>query len=343
MGQFIMQWHVVGERFSKRTAAGRLSGENVQEAKMMRYVASVALVAAALAGRAWALEPAAAQQERLEEIRTMIAEGKYAEAVEAARPFAASVKDKGVKAEATGLLATALRRNGDWALAAKAYKDLAGLVEKGSEAQIRAEATAEVLAASPGGVYPPLKKEGVAEEPRTLGHDDVVTDALALVGEARAKKLGAKASALKRSAAPADVVAALEEMAAGYREARVLAPQMGYEAEREAVRAAAERLESLSNEAMPKLREKLSALGQAAASQGGLNSGQQKEAQDYGDLCVKSGESEDKFREVMKDVGGAGWPERVKLGLASMGRNREYGVLALGFHRVTLMRRGLVR
>jgi hypothetical protein len=309
----------------------------------MRYVVRVVLVTSVLAGRAWGLEPAAAQQERLEEIRSLLAGGRCVEAIEAARPFAASVKEKDVKAEATGLLATALRRNGDWAQAAKAYKDLAGLVEKGSEAQIRAEATAEVLAASPGGVYPPLKKEGVEEEPRTLEHDGVVTDALALVGEARAKKLGAKASALKRSATPVDVVAALEEMAAGYREARVLAPQMGYEAEREAVRAAAERLENLSNEATPKLREKLSVLDQAAASQGGLNSSQQKEAQDYHDLCVKSGESEDKFRKVMKDVGGAGWPERVKLEMASMSRNREYGVLALGFHRVTLMRRGRVR
>ena len=309
----------------------------------MRYVASVALVAAAMVGRAWGLEPAEAQQERLKEIRAMIAEGKYAEAVEAARPFAASVKKKDVKAEATGLLATALRRNGDWALAAKAYKDLAGLVEKGSEAQIRADATAEVLAASPTGVYPPLKKEGVEEEPRTLAHDDVVTDALAAVGEARVKKLGAKASALKRSATPVDVVAALEEMAAAYREARVLAPQMGYESERGAVTAAAERLENLSSEATPKLRQKLQELDQAAASQGGLNSSQRKEAQDYHDLCVKSGESEDKFRKVMKDVGGAGWPERVKLGVASMGRNREYRVLALGFHRVTLMRRGRLR
>lgn len=309
----------------------------------MRYVVRVVLVTAVLAGRAWGLEPAAAQQERLEEIRSLLAGGRFVEAIEAARPFAASVKEKDVKAEATGLLATALRRNGDWALAAKAYKDLAGLMEKGSEAQIRVEAPAEVLAASPGGVYPPLKKEGVAEEPRTLAHDEVVTEALAAVGEARAKKLGVKASALRQSATPADVVAALEEMAAGYREARVLAPQMGYEAERGAVTAAAKRLESLSNEATPKLREKLSVLDQAAASQGGLNSGQQKEAQDYHDLCVKSGESEDKFREVMKDVGGAGWPERMKLGMASMGRNREYGVLALGFHRVTLMRRGLMR
>ena len=307
----------------------------------MRYVVRVVLVTSALAGRAWALEPAAAQQGRLEEIRTMIAECKYAEAVEAARPFAASVKEKDVKAEATGLLATALRRNGDWSLAAKAYKDLAGLEEKGSEAYIRAEATAEVLAASPGGVYPPLKKEGVEAKPRTLAHDEVVTDALASVGEARAKKLGAKASALARSATPADVVAALEEIAVGYREARVLAPQMSYEAEREAVTAAAKRLESLSNEATPKLRQKLQELDQSAASQGGLNSGQQKEAQDYHALCVKSGESEDKFREVMKDVGGAGWPERMKLGMASMGRNREYGFLGLGFQRASLVRRGL--
>jgi len=318
-------------------------GQGKSGGTVMRYVVRVVLVTSVLAGRAWALEPAVAQQERLEEIRSLLEGGRCVEAIEAARPFAASVKEKDVKAEATGLLATALRRSGDWALAAKAYKDLAGLVEKGSEAQIRAEATAEILAASPGGVYPPMKKVGVAEEPRTLAHDDVVTDTLAAVGEARAKKLGAKASALKRSATPADVVAALEEMAAGYREARVLAPQMGYEAEREAVTAAAERMENLSNEATPKLREKLSALDQAAASQGGLNSGQQKEAQDYHDLCVKSGESEDKFREVMKDVGGAGWPERVKLGVASMGRNREYRVLTLGFHRVTLMRRGLVR
>jgi len=309
----------------------------------MRYVVSVALVAAAMVGRAWGLDPAAAQQERLEEIRSLLAGGRCVEAIEAARPFAASVKKKDVKAEATGLLATALRRNEDWALAAKAYKNLAGLVEKGSEARIRAEATAEVLAASPGGVYPPLKKEGVEEKPRTLAHDDVVTEALAAVGEARAKKLGAKAAALKRSATPVDVVAALEEIAAAYREARVLAPQMGYESERGAVTAAAERLEGLSNEATPKLRQKLQELDRAAASQGGLNSSQQKGAQDYHDLCVKSGESENKFREVMKDVGGAGWPERVKLGVASRGRNREYRVLALGFRRVMLMRRGRVR
>ena len=309
----------------------------------MRYVVRVVLVTSVLAGRAWALEPATAQQERLEGIRTMIAEGKYTEAVEAARPFAASVREKDVKADATGLLATALRRNGDWALAAKAYKDLAGLMEKGSDEAIRAEATAEVLAASPGGVYPPLKKEGAEEKSRTLVHDDEVTAVLAVVGEARAKKLGAKAAALKRLAMPADVVAALEEVAAGYREARVLAPRMGYEAEREAVKAAAERLESLSNEATPKLRQKLQEFNQAAVGQGGLNSGQQKEAQEYNALCVKSAETENKFREVMKDVGGAGWPERAKLGMASMGRNREYGVLALGFHRVTLMRRGFVR
>jgi len=270
------------------------AGQGKSRDTVMRYVVRVVLATSVLAGRAWGLEPAEAQQERLEEIRSLLAGGRCVEAIEAARPFAASVKEKDVKAEATGLLATALRRNGDWALAAKAYKDLAGLVEKGSEAQIRVEATAEILAASPGGVYPPLKKEGVEEEPRTLAQDEVVTAALAAVGEARAKKLGAKASALKRSATPADVVAALEEIAAAYREARVLAPQMGYEAEREAVRAAAERLESLSNEATPKLREKLSVLDQAAASQGGLNSSQQKEAQDYHALCVKSGESEDK-------------------------------------------------
>ena len=305
----------------------------------MRYAMGLAAVLA-VTGSALALDPAEAQRQRLAEIQSLMDEGKYAEAVEAARPFAASVYDKDVKTEAMRLLAEALRKNGDWGLAAKAYGDLAGRYEKGSEAAVRAQATAEVLAKSPQGVYAGLKKPAAAEGPRTLAEDEVLAEALAAVGEARAAAPGSKVAAMKKAATPAEVATALEEVLAGYAEARMLAPKMSYEAEREAAKGAAERLESLGNEAKPKLREKLAGYDQAAAAQGGLNSAQKAEVEKYHQLCVESAEAEVKFRERVREAGGPEWTERVRLVFDSTRRNHEYGLLAVGFHRVSLWRGG---
>jgi len=313
----------------------------------MRYATGLAAVLA-LAGAALALSPAEAQQQRLAEIQALVDGGKYAEAVEAARPFAAGVRDAGTKTEAMRLLAEALRKNGDWALAAKAHADLAGRYEAGTDQAVRAQATGEVLTKSPQGVYPGLKRpiaEGAGGElkPRTLAEDDVLAEALAALGEARAAALGSKVAAMKKAAMPADVVTALEEIVVGFREARVLAPKMSYDAEREAAKAAGDRLESLGNEAKPRLREKLEALDKAASDQGGLNSSQKQEAEQYQDLCVKSAEAEDKFREAMRDVGGPGWGGRVRLIFESTKRNHEYGLLAMGFRDVSVRDEGLLR
>lgn len=321
--------------------------KQAERRRAMRHVAGLAAVLA-LAGSVLALEPAEAQQQRLAEIQALLDGGQCAEAVEAARPFAASVRDKDTKTEAMRLLAEALRKNGDWALAAKAYQDLAGRQEKGAEAQVRAQGTAEILLKSPQGVYAGLKKpiaegEGGELKPRTLAEDAVLAEALAATGEARAAALGPKVEAMKRLAAPAEVVAALEEIVGGYREARMLAPKMSYEAEQGAAKGAADRLEGLGNEVKPKLREKLSEMDKAASDHGGLDSAQKKEAEDYQEVCRKSAEAEDKFREMMRDVGGPGWPDRLQLIFESTKRNHEYGLLALGFRNVSARDGGLLR
>jgi len=94
---------------------------------------------------------------KLAELEALFAAGKFGEVVEPARALLRTTKDDAVKTGAARLFAESLRKKGDWKGAAAAYAKLAERYEKGSDDQVKATATGEVLLTSPAGIYPPLE------------------------------------------------------------------------------------------------------------------------------------------------------------------------------------------
>jgi hypothetical protein len=141
--------------------------------------------------------PAPPRAERLGKAREALDASRFDEAIEGARAVMVQARDDRTKAGAMALLADAFRKKGDWAQAAKACAELKGHLDKGTAEYIRCEATLEVLKASLQGVYPPLAASGqpapdppaAGAKPATLADDTVLAKALALGGQARARKL----------------------------------------------------------------------------------------------------------------------------------------------------------
>jgi len=277
---------------------------------------------------------AVTSEDTLAEVRAAIEQGRYGEAASAASGLEHRTKDEALRTEAMRLRAVAIRKKGDWASAARVYKALAARFEKGSAERVRYEAAAEVLAASPQGRYPASSGSG------TLAEDGVLAEATVQVGESRAAKLAARAAAVKTARTPQEVVAALGEVLEGYREARILAPNLPEEREREAAQAAGDRLEATANVMRPKLRKKLAEFGRTFGLRGTADSGQVKQLEECHDLCVKMAETEEAFQSLLMAVEGEGRAERLKLVRESKGRGREYGAMAREFNR-PLMRPAL--
>jgi hypothetical protein len=274
---------------------------------------------------------AAPGQNPLDAVRSAMANADYGAAVTAARAFILRTDDQAAKTEAMVLLADALRKKADWTAAAKAYADLKDRFEKGADSAIRYEATAEVVQACHDGVYPPLASSstpGGSAKPLTVADDDALARALAHLGEARARKLDTRAEGLKRAATPQEAATLFAEIIEGYRQAHVLAPSLPRTHELEAAKAAGLRLESLSDEALPKLRARMTELQETIGQRATVNNQQKKELADCEARCIAMAESEDAFRETLKKVTERRDPDLVRLGAESLKRNREYGHIA---------------
>jgi hypothetical protein len=94
---------------------------------------------------------------KLAELEALFAAGKFGEVVEPARALLRTTKDDAAKTGAARLVAESLRKKGDWKVAGAAYAKLAERYEKGTDDQVKATATGEVLLTSPTGIYPPLE------------------------------------------------------------------------------------------------------------------------------------------------------------------------------------------
>jgi hypothetical protein len=291
----------------------------------MRIIASFAgvWVFAAVAGAALAAETAP-QQERLTAMRTLLDAGMYAEASTAARQFIGGTRDDQAKTEAMRILAVALRRQGEWRLAAKAYGDLKDRYEKGSEFNVRYEAAAEVLAASPKGIYPPMAPPSGAETPRTLADDAVLDEALVRVGEARAEKLKTVVAAMKKAATGKDVAAKFAETIDGLARARYLAPTLPVEQDREAAEAASAALDRLEKDVGGNLRTRLADVEKTVVARSTVSTAQRKQLTECQDACQQMIAAEESFRGTLRKVPSQGWLKGVGLGLASAKRTGDY-------------------
>lgn len=298
---------------------------------LLGVLASVLVTAAA-----WA----APGQNPLDTVRSAMANADYEAAVTTARAYILRTDDQEAKTQAMVLLADALRKKGDWTAAAKAYADLKGRSEKGSDPAVRYEATAEVIQACREGVYPPLASSPTphgSPKSATVADDDVLARAIVHLGETRARKLDTRAEGLKRAATPEEAATLFAEVIEGYRQARILAPSLPHTHDLEAARAAGGRLEALSGEILPKLRASMTAWQETIGERATVNNQQKKELADCEAHCIAMAEAEDAFRGALTkvdDPGGRRDPNLVRLGAESLKRNREYGRLALVCHRI---------
>jgi hypothetical protein len=294
----------------------------------MKHATLISLVVSAcIAAGAAAAEQG--HQERLEAIRAELDAGKYVEAAAAARQFIGGVRDDQAKTEAMRILAAALRKQGEWRLAAKAYADLRDRCAKGSESNVRYGAAAEVLQASPKGVYPPLEPKPAADAtPRTLAEDSVLDAALVRVGEARAEKLKAVVAAMKKAASAKDVAAKFAETIDGLAKARFLAPALPVDQDREAAEAAGAALDAVQKESLGKLRAQVTELEQTITARHTVSTAQRKQLGECQETLMQMSDAEESFRQTLGKVPRDGWGgEVLKLGIASGQRTAECGKL----------------
>ena len=280
----------------------------------MKHIAILLIVAAASAA-AVAAAPEQGPQARVQAIQADLDAGKFQEAAAAAKAFIGGTRDEQAKTDAMLVLATALRKQGEWRAAAKAYADLKDRCEKGSTSYVRAEATAEVLQASPKGVYPPLASGTAAAGASAgmLSDDKVLEEALVRLGEARAQKLKAAAADLKKATFSKEIAAKFAEIIAGLQSARYLKPDIPVTQDLEAAEAAGAALDRVEKDVVAKLRPKMTELEQTITARHTVNAAQRKQMAEYQDALAQMTAAEESFRQTLGKVpkeswaGGAAW------------------------------------
>ncbi|HUU91980.1 MAG TPA: hypothetical protein VM238_12315 [Phycisphaerae bacterium] len=267
--------------------------------------------------------------ERLDAVRASLDGGKYKEAAAGARTVLRGARDEKTKSDATRILAVALRKDGLWRPAAKAYEDLQACCDEGSGPYVRSGATAEILEASPKGIYEPLAKQAGRTPGETgvgaLADDDVLNAALAVLGTQRAEKLKGRVAQMKKARLAKDVAAIFARIAKGYREARILNPNLPADGAQNAAKAAALNLERVERDVMTPVRETLDGISKNVASRRTLTSAEQKQVAECEQFCVEAAEAEEAFRTNLKVAAGERWPEALALGAASLRRGLQYG------------------
>ncbi len=269
-----------------------------------------------------------AAEERVEEIGRLVEAARYEEAVTAARNLLRGTRDEAARTGAMRHLAVALRKSRQWKIAAKAYADLAGRFAEESDEAILAAATAEVLRDSPSGVYPPAKLD--SEDPRTLADDAYRKAALSALAEKRMAAFKPRITAMHRARDPKVVIAALDEVAETFRRARVLDLDVSTDLAAEAVKTAADRLETIDRETLPKLREAVSAMDRTASQRGTLSNTDREHLRQIEETCRKVAEAEETFRAALAQLRPAleGRPT-MRYGRDSHKRAIQYGHLAV--------------
>jgi len=281
----------------------------------MKHIAMLLLVAIACQA-AGAAATEQGPQQRVQAIRAELDAGKCQEAAAAARAFIGGTRDEQARTDAMQVLATALRKQSEWRPAAKAYADLKDRYEKGSVSYVLNEATAEVLHASPKGVYPlmaPSSSTGDGAAARTLADDKVLEEALVHVGQARAEKLKAVAADLKKAVSSKEIAAKFAEIVSGLQAARYLKTDLPTTQDREAAEAAGAALDRVEKDVIAKLKPKVAELEQTITARHTVSVVQRKQMTEYQDALTQVTTAEESFRETLGKMpkeswaGGAVW------------------------------------
>lgn len=283
--------------------------------------------------------PSAAETSRLAEIQAQLLAGSYDDAIKAAKAVAATTRDKATKGEAMRIIADAYRKKCDWRQAAVSYQSLRECYDKGSDDYVRADAAAEVLRASPKGVYavgasgtiPPPGGDApeAAEKPRTLDNDEVLTEAMARLASFRATRLKSLCTQLRRKRTPQEIASAFSAGAEQARAIFLLGPEVKPDDARELGRTAGQRLQEVGAAIQAGLQAKLTRYAPKFSNPWSLTNIEKKDIVNSSQACKDMAAAEKQYQECLFYVSGSGeWTDADALRASSGERCAAYEQLA---------------
>jgi len=304
-------------------------------------------------------EPSA-DDPRVAEIQAQMTAGDLDGALKAAKALLPSIKDKAAKADVVRVIAECQRKKSDWRQAAASYQMLRDCYDKGSDDYVKAGAIAEVLKASPKGIYmvgaataeggtkdpdpakadasktDPAKTETVKpdEKGRTLADDQVLEQALARLAGYRATKLKSYTMQIRRKRTPQEVMKAFGPAAEEARQVFLLGPNVPAEDAHELGRVAGQRLAEIAKQIQTTLQAKLQGYAQKQKFENpwSFTNVEKKDVENIGNACKEMAAAEQQFQEALFYVSGsAEWPDADALRNASTERRAAYEQLAEQF------------
>ena len=286
------------------------------------------------AGTAEAEPDSVVEQQKFSEIESAYRAGKYDAAIDAAKTFMRNAQDSNLKAEAARIVADSLRKKKDWKRACSAYIMLRDRFKKGSDAYVRYHAMADILRASPTGVYGLAVTADGEPNPNpgpTLDDDTAVSKAMARLAAARAEKLKVYIRPIKGARTAQQVIERFAPVTVKLRQLRVLWPGMPPDLEREAGQAAATRMARIGAGVVASLRTKQAAF-EAAKKSKRLTSSLRKEMLRCQGMCNEMAKVEGSLAAGMDLLAGmAGWSEGRQLKADCATRRETYETLAEEF------------
>jgi hypothetical protein len=297
---------------------------------------------------------------KLAELEALFAAGKFGEVVEPARALLRTTKDDAAKTGAARLVAESLRKKGDWKVAGAAYAKLAERYEKGTDDQVKATATGEVLLTSPTGIYPPLEAAAAKAEAAAgpvalaagpaagpaapapapssgqpaaanLADDGYLARAMACLASIRAEKLKGRVATIKRARTPQEAQAAFAALAEELRQARVLSDSLPAEPEQAAAGTAGKQLADLGKQIVAALTAKSDEF-KAAIKALALTQAQRQDMESCQTLCNDLARTEGSFQATTIRLSGlSNWSDAGQLRDQSAQRQSEYAKLAEAF------------
>jgi len=259
-----------------------------------------------------AAAPAAVdERQKLLEAGALMVQGKYDEAVEAAKGLLRTAKEDNTRTDAARVIAESLRKKGEWRVAAAAYLKLRDRYEKGSDNFVKNEAIAEILTASPAGLYPPLEAAAPSGGPASastsaatttpakpaanLADDDYLARAIACLAAARLEKLKSRVSSIKKARTPQEAEAAFAPLAEEIRQAQSLASNLPGDVDQLAAKATNDRLANLGKQVVATLTTK-AAEYQTVIKNHTMTLVIKKEMEGYQTLCNDLAKNEAAYR-----------------------------------------------
>jgi hypothetical protein len=272
-------------------------------------------------------------QKRASELEVLLKDGKFDEAADGATKLLATTHDDGVKTTASKVLAESLRKKGEWGRASGAYTKLRDCCGKTTDEWYLNDAIAEILRASPNGIYSGTALPAPADPAaKTLSDDGTLKDAEVRLASLRMKALKPRAAAVRAARAPVDVMAALKPLMDEVRRIRTLSDAAAPEVPKELVAAAGARLAEVAAQVVPNLKAKYQVVRLKADRPWSYNNVEKKDILDTHAMCAAMADSEKAFQDCVDTAGDKNTAEDLKkLASASADRQQTYEQLSQQF------------